>query len=129
MDNRKKIVAIISAVIAFFIVALVLVNCFSSKERYFEEIAYSEAGIARGIGEIFDLDGNKRYYKIVSYGGKVLSVSFHDFDGTLRPIDESYSKIDYEYNPDGALIGITKSDSDGKILKREKISAKKKKQN
>lgn len=128
MDNRKKIGLIISCVVTLFIAALVLVNCFSSKERYFEDVTVGSNGMYRGTGELFELDGNKRYYKFVTYGGRLLSVSYHDYDNLLKPFENNAAKIEFKYNDDGDLVGMVKYDLDGKVVVREKITPKKKRQ-
>jgi len=126
---EKNILKIIAVVFALIIIIIFLSTCFASTVKYYEDINYDPEKPPSGIGEIAELDGNKRYYKIVSYGGRVLSLSFHDYDGVLRPIqfeEKNASSIEYEYNENGNLIKITKYNPDSKIVKTIKFKPVKK---
>ena len=126
MDKNYIKIAVISGVILVLII--VLVTCFSGTERYYEDFSCEGSLVPIGMGEILELDGNKRYYKIVTYGGRTLSMSFHDYDGTIRPFeDKNVSKYEYFYDGDGELTSIVKYDSDLKQVSSEKIKVTKKK--
>lgn len=127
--EKKVIKALIIAGCLLFLL-IVLTTCFSASENYYEDITVGADKIPRGLHELDELDGNKRYYKIRTYRGKVLSLSSHDYDGTLRVIDfEEFNaaRIEYEYNDDGYLIKITKYDTSGRVVKTENYKPGKKK--
>ncbi|HOD39737.1 MAG: hypothetical protein BWY32_00999 [bacterium ADurb.Bin243] len=127
---EKKIVKIIAAVFSLVILLIILTTCFSATEKYYEDVAYQANNLPKGINEISELDGNKRYYKIRSYGGRILSLSSHDYDGTLRVIDfeeRNAAKVDFEYDQDGYLIKAVKYDTDLKIVKTITYKPNKKK--
>mgnify|MGYP001395842645 FL=1 len=127
---EKKIIKIIAAVFSLVILLIILTTCFSATEKYYEDVAYQVNNLPRGINEIRELDGNKRYYKIRSYGGRILSLSSHDYDGTLRVIDfeeRNAAKVDFEYDQDGYLIKAVKYDTDLKIVKTITYKPNKKK--
>ena len=127
---EKKIIKIIAAVFSLVILLIILTTCFSATEKYYEDVAYQVNNLPRGINEIRELDGNKRYYKIRSYGGRILSLASHDYDGTLRVIDfeeRNAAKVDFEYDQDGYLIKAVKYDTDLKIVKTITYKPNKKK--
>ncbi|HNY13690.1 MAG TPA: hypothetical protein PKK26_19055 [Candidatus Wallbacteria bacterium] len=126
MDKNYIKIAAITGSLLFIII--ILVTCFSGTERYYEDCNYDGSFAPEGLNEILDMDGNKRYYKIVTYGGRAISMSFHDYDGTIRPFgDKNLSKIEYFYDDDGELNRIVRYDSDLKQISSEKIKVTKKK--
>lgn len=127
---EKKVIKAIVTAFALLILLIIVSTCFSASERYFEDVSYDAKKLPVGINEIKELDGNKRYYKIRTYRGKVLTLTSHDYDGTLRVIDfEDFNaaKVEYEYDDDGNLIKITKYNTSLKPVKTETYKPKKKK--
>ena len=127
---EKKIIKIIIIVFSVLVLLIILSTCFSSTDRYYEDISVGADKLPRGINEISELDGNKRYYRIRSYGGKILMLSSHDYDGTLRVIDfEEFNaaRLEYEYNDEGNLIKITKYNTSSKVVKTENYKPGRKK--
>ncbi len=127
---EKKIIKIIAIAFSLVILLIVLTTCFSATERYYEDVAYEANNLPRGINEISELDGNKRYYKIRSYGGKIISLSSHDYDGTLRVIDfeeRNAAKVEFEYDQDGYLVKAVKYGTDLKVVKTVTYRPNKKK--
>jgi YD repeat-containing protein len=127
---EKKIIKSIIIVFGLFILLIIVTTCFSASESYFEDVTYDAKNLPVGIKEIKELDGNKRYYKIRTYRGKILTLSSHDYDGTLRVIDfeeRNAAKAEYEYDADGNLIKITKYNCSLKPVKTEIYKPKKKK--
>jgi len=128
MEN--KIIKAIAAVFLFFVMLIITTTCFSAGEKYYEDVSYNNKKLPIGINEISHLDGNKRYYKIRTYRGKTISLSSHDYDGTLRVIDfeeRNAARIEYEYDENGDLIKIIKYSTDLKPVKTENYKSKKKK--
>ncbi len=126
MDKNYIKIAVISA--SLLVMIIILVTCFSGTERYYEDFTCEGTLIPKGVDEIFDLDGNKRYYKIVTYGGRTLSMSFHDYDGTIRSFeDKNVAKFEFIYDDDGQLTRIVKYDPDLRQVSSEKIAVTKKK--
>lgn len=127
---EKKIIKAIVTVFAVFILLIIVSTCFSASERYFEDVTYDAKKLPLGINEIKELDGNKRYYKIRTYRGKTLTLTSHDYDGTLRVIDfEDFNaaKVEYEYDADDNLIKIIKYNTSLKPVKTETYKPRKKK--
>ncbi len=127
---EKKIIKSLIIFFSLFILLIFITTCFSASESYFVDVSYDAKKLPIGIEEIKDLDGNKRYYKIRTYRGKVLTLSSHDYDGTLRVIDfeeRNAAKIEYQYDADGNLVKIIKYNTDLKPVKTEVYKPKKKK--
>ncbi len=127
---EKKVIKAIVTAFALLILLIIVSTCFSASERYFEDVSYDAKKLPVGINEIKELDGNKRYYKIRTYRGRVLTLTSHDYDGTLRVIDfEDFNaaKVEYEYDDDDNLIKITKYNTSLKPVKTETYKPKKKK--
>ena len=127
---EKKVIKAIVTAFALLILLIIVSTCFSASESYFEDVSYDAKKLPVGINEIKELDGNKRYYKIRTYRGKVLTLTSHDYDGTLRVIDfEDFNaaRVEYEYDADGNLIKIIKYDTSLRPVKTETYKPRKKK--
>ncbi len=127
---EKKVIKAIVTAFALLVLLIIVSTCFSASESYFEDVSYDAKKLPVGINEIKELDGNKRYYKIRTYRGKVLTLTSHDYDGTLRVIDfEDFNaaKVEYEYDADGNLIKIIKYNTSLKPVKTETYKPRKKK--
>ncbi len=119
---EKNIKNIIIGGFVSLLIIIFLIMFFSNKERYFEDINYPESSVPSGVNEIHELDGNQRYYKFIYSGDKAISVSYHDYDGTLKDFAPQTALMEFEYNDNGQLIRIISYDMSSKKSKDEKIN-------